>query len=211
MKTFGRSLLCLGVFLLVAQTGGKAFGIGVTLGGGGIDYDGTGTITHMAAPFSVHDVYGSPGCVPFTDTVNLIMTQCHEAVNTSLSENGIFQAQYLRIQMSSNAAFTLTFGCASCSSSVSLGIFDLVPNPIDPVFGSFSLTESKINELQALINQYGADMLHFRISAFSNGGFIDISSAPIPTPEPASLILFATSLGGLAIPLHRRRKFKRQH
>jgi hypothetical protein len=144
--------------ILVVQINTLALSVSGT--SGSIDFDGKGTISHMAFPFRTDDVYGG-NCIDGTS--GLVITVCHPALDTSLIASNIVRAEYLRIEWTTPPS--VTFGCTGCASSVHVGLLDLLN------FGS-SLTEEKTAELQALIDQYGPSAIHMRLSVqgTSSGG-----------------------------------------
>lgn len=138
-------------------------------GSGGIDFNGTGTITHMQFPFTVNDVYGS-SCVPSPNTNPII--RCNQPLDTSLLGNDIVRAEHLRLQISSNTGFFLMrFGCSTCGTPMVLFLDQLV-------FlsgGIAKLSDAQAAALQAIIDQHGAGAVHIGVSI--SGGPLNIFSS----------------------------------
>ena len=164
-----RTVFCFGLILLAAQLT-SVYALRVS-GTGGIDYDGTGTITHMQSPFTLREILGG-SCTPSVDEVQKIITICSPAAVTSLWANGVVRAEYFRMNLTA-AGFSLTVGCPTCSQSVGIGIRDLE----GPFFNR--LTATKTAELQELIDQFGPFELRFRLSSFGPG-FVDVGGLATP-------------------------------
>jgi hypothetical protein len=166
MKYFTRITFCLGLFALTAGTAPTYAAVNVG-GFGAIDFEGTGTITHMQLP-PLFEVYGNPCTEHFgTDFTRT----CKQPLDMSLLGNDIVRAEHFRIELFNNPFLSsLRFGCPNCGTPVSVGIPDLVFQP-----GGASLSTQKTLQVQTLIDQFGASSV--RMSLSFSGGFISIFSS----------------------------------
>lgn len=154
MKYIGVTFcLALLIFMAVAAPIDAAIGFG--RGFGGIDFEGTGTITHMQQP-PLFEEFGTANCTEHFGTD--FTRTCRKAVDTTLLGNNIVRAEHVRITSFSGPGFTVRFGCSTCGTSVFVGFFDTIPS------SGGRLTLAKEAELQALIDQFGAESLRIAVS-----------------------------------------------
>lgn len=157
------------VALIVLTGAFEAYGAMSLSGSGGIDFNGTGTITHMQVPFIVNEVY-NVNCVDSPNTNPII--RCKDPLDTSLLGNDIVRAEHFRLHVSINTGFfSIRFGCSTCGTSV-------FPHLDELIFlggGVAKLSDARTAELQALIDQHGASAIHMSVSISS--GSLDIFSS----------------------------------
>ena len=158
MNPLIRTAFCFGLILFAAQTS-SVYAVLRISGFGSIDFEGTGTITHMQSPFTVIEIHGGT-CTPSIDDVQKIITTCSPPKVTSLWANGVVRAEYFRIR--TDVSFALTVGCPTCSQSVGISTRDLE----GPFFNT--LTAAKTAELQQLIDQFGPFQLRFALTSFGS-------------------------------------------
>ena len=162
MKHVIRVLFCIGLLVFIAGTAPTYAVLRVSGTSGGIDFGGTGTITHMQQP-PIFKVYGDPNCIPHRATSpNDFTTECLQ-VDTSLLGNDIVRAEHVRI---SELGGLVRFGCPTCETFVTVGSSHVIGG---------KLSDAKVAELQALIDQFGAKSIRMAISV--SGGTVDISSS----------------------------------
>jgi len=190
MKYFLRTTF---LVALIALTGTfEVYGVMSLSGSGGIDFNGTGTITHMQVPFIVNEVY-NVNCIPSPNTNPIIV--CREPLDTTLLGNDIVRADQLRVQASLGTTFfSLTFGCSACGTSVVVFVFDMIPISGGSFNTVLRLPNDKAAALQALIDQFGAGSIHIKISLsggpltlFSSVRAVDMDIKPGSSPNTMNL------------------------
>ncbi|HYV10166.1 MAG TPA: hypothetical protein VE980_04590 [Pyrinomonadaceae bacterium] len=191
------------VALLILMRGVDAFGVMALSGNGGIDFNGTGTITHMQVPFIVHDVYDT-NCTPSSNDVSIV--RCNQPLDTSLLGNDIVRAEHFRVRVNSNTGFfQVRFGCSTCGTSIPLRLDQLV------FLGSgvARLSDEQAAALQTLIDQHGASAIHMSVAI--NGPLEIFSSVRAVTtdikPDSSPNTLNLRSRGVIPIALLTTRLF----
>lgn len=168
-----------------------------------IDFEGTGTITHM----------NSPQTPP---------TPVDRHRRTSLLDLNILSASDLRVAMSGGQfRFTLFIVNPGVISVSYAGMFPILDSP--PFFellsppgcsqltcgGVFALNSIQVTQLQNLIDLYGADNLFLALNMERLTGSemsFTVFSASEPVPEPTTMLLVATGLAGLTLIRKRRHR-----
>jgi len=176
MKYLLRATFFIG--LLILTCGVNVFGAMSLSGSGGIDFNGTGTITHMQVPSVINEVYGT-NCVPSPNTNPIV--RCNAPLDTSLLGNDIVRAEHLRVEaVLSTTFFGLRFGCSTCGTPIFVPVPDMVVVPGGSFATRLKLPEDKAEQLQALIDQHGASAVHINISI--SGGSLTVFSTVRAVP-----------------------------
>jgi hypothetical protein len=161
ITAFGIGLL---VFIVAVAPSHAA--ISFSRGFGGIDFEGTGTITHMQQP-PLFEEYGVTNCTPHFDFD--FTRRCNQAVDTTLLGNDIVRAEHVRITSFSGPGFSVRFGCSTCGVPVTVGFFDTIQS------SGGRLSAAKEAELQSMLDLFGAKVV--RIAVSLSGTDVSISSS----------------------------------
>lgn len=169
MKRVIRVTFCIGLLALICEAQQVSAAISLSGQAGGIDFAGSGTITHMQQP-PLFEVFGDPSCTPHSGTD--FSRTCQAALDTSLLGNSIVRAEHVRITSFSGVVgfYSVVFGCAGCGNSVFVNTIDIFNGP-----GGGRLPAAKEAALQSLIDQVGAHTV--RMSVSISGGNVTVSSS----------------------------------
>ena len=156
------------IAVLVSACGVNAYGAIRLVGDGSISFDGTGDFFLNRIP-PLQIVRYSSDCQP--SPFPGIFFICQEPLDMSLLGNDIVRAEHVSIHIPLHDinTFIMRFGCPTCGPSVFVDETSLVAGP-----GGRSLSDQKIQALQALIDQHGAGSVYMSISI--GGGFVEVHS-----------------------------------